>query len=73
MTDTPVYWCLGFLFVILVVFFAVSMRTNSRTRRYCQQSRRCFDICRQRKHDSNFSECVSNCDFYGLGKKLMGE
>ena len=36
MYNIAVYWYLGFLFIIFVIFFAVFIRTSKRTRRYCQ-------------------------------------
>ena len=36
MANEAAYCCAGLLFLVLVVFFAVSMRTNSQTRRFCQ-------------------------------------
>ena len=36
MANEAAYCCAAVIFVILVVFFAVSMRTNARTRRFCQ-------------------------------------
>jgi hypothetical protein len=38
MANEAAYCCVGLLFLVLVVFFAFSMRTNSQTRKYCQQS-----------------------------------
>lgn len=37
MANEAAYCCAGLLFLVLVALFAVSMRTNSQTRRYCQQ------------------------------------
>ena len=36
MANEAAYCCAGLLFLVLIVFFAVSMRTNSQTRKYCQ-------------------------------------
>ena len=36
MANEAAYCCAGLLFLVILVFFAVSMRTNSQTRRYCQ-------------------------------------
>ena len=36
MDNPAVYCCLGVLFVVLVVVFAVSVRTNKKARRFCQ-------------------------------------
>ena len=36
MDNEAAYCCAGFLFLVLIVLFAVSMRTNSRTHKYCQ-------------------------------------
>ena len=36
MANEAAYSCAALIFVILVVLFTVSMRTNARTRRFCQ-------------------------------------
>ena len=36
MANEAAYSCAALIFIILVVLFAVSMRTNARTRRFCQ-------------------------------------
>ena len=61
MVDSSAYLCLGFLFVILVVLFAVSMRTSRRTHRYCQSPAPCSNECKK-CDDSylSFLDCKKN-------------
>lgn len=36
MANEAAYCCAALLFLVLIVLFSVSMRTNSQTRKYCQ-------------------------------------
>ena len=38
MENQAAYLCVGFLFVILIILFAVSTHTSKKTQQYCQDS-----------------------------------
>ena len=78
MVDSSAYLCFGFLFVIFVVLFAVSMRTTRRTRSYCQASPTpapatttppisCTNECDKKADKDAYKKC-KNCIF----KKYWG-